>query len=177
MSGGKFASMTASLLARKGDAVPSSFPDASRLAKAGWTSFNPAPPPPRHFDKLDNLFSIPPTDMRTAERGAHARRDSAATQDLRLRPMEGMVVEKAELSKQLETKAAEPAQIDKPRRLFINLTPQEYERLGIVAVKHDSTRHQLLRDAMEAFLEKASKDIGKDCACLGGGETCKGACA
>lgn len=168
--------MTASLLARKGDAAPSSFPDASRLAKAGWTSFNPAPPPHRHFDKPDSLFSLPPTDMRTAERGAHGRRDLPTLPDLRLRPAES-IAERPELTKQLETKAAEPAQIDKPRRLFINLTPQEYERLGIVAVKHDSTRHQLLRDAMEAFLEKASQDIGKDCACLGGGESCKGACA
>jgi hypothetical protein len=172
MSGGRFASMTASLLARKGDAQPSLVQDSSPLARvAGWTSFNPAPPPPpAHFEKPDSISSVPPTDMRIAERDAHERREEAE-RDLRLHGTQPKA--KYAPSRQLETKAAEPAHIEKPRRLFVNITPAEYERLGIVAVKCDTTRHQLLREALEAFLGKASLEYDA-CACVGG--RCQGIC-
>lgn len=162
--------MTASLLARKGEAQPSSVQGALRPAGAGRTSFNAAPPPPVHFEKPDSVFSVPPTDMRIAERDAHARRE-AASHDLRL--LSTQPPARYEPARHLETKAAEPAQIEKPRRLFVNLTPVEYERLGIVAVKCDTTRHQLLRAAFEAFLEKASQEYDA-CACVGG--RCQGIC-
>ncbi|HEY1708342.1 MAG TPA: hypothetical protein VGG10_08740 [Rhizomicrobium sp.] len=68
----------------------------------------------------------------------------------------------------------EPLHIDKPRRLFVNLSPQEYERLGIVAVKRDTSRHHLLREAFVVFLEKASDELGHECACVAG--ACNGAC-
>jgi hypothetical protein len=103
--------------------------------------------------------------MRIAERDAHARKEEEA-HDLRL-------LNTLPPARHLETKAAEPAHIEKPRRLFVNVTPSEYERLGIVAVKCDTTRHQLLREAFEAFLEKASRQYGA-CACVGG--RCQGTC-
>jgi hypothetical protein len=107
--------------------------------------------------------------MRIAERDAHARREEEA-HDLRL--LNTQPTARHEPARHLETKAAEPAHIEKPRRLFVNVTPSEYERLGIVAVKCDTTRHQLLREAFDAFLEKASRQYA--CACVGG--RCQGTC-
>ena len=141
---------------------------------SGWNGFSPEPQQPpaahRQFQKLDNIFSVPPTDIHAAERGVDVR--DAVVADLRLREVE--LEEKPEPPRQRETKVVEPAHIDKPRRLFVNLTPHEYERLGIVAVKRDATRHQLLREAFEAFLTQASIELGGECACVAG--VCKGDC-
>jgi hypothetical protein len=199
MSVGKFASMTASLLARKGDAHPSTMPEVSRMNRlSGWNGFTPEPQQSspavhRQFQKLDNIFAVPPVDIRAAEGSADIRTAADVVADLRLRepaavedkpqaPVEQKARDKVEekldvvAPKQRETKlAVEPVSIDKPRRLFVNLTPQEYERLGIVAVKQDSTRHRLLREAFETFLAKASDDLGHDCACVAG--ACKGTCS
>jgi hypothetical protein len=42
---------------------------------------------------------------------------------------------------------------------------QDYERLGILAVKADVTRQQLLKQALEEFLTARARQYG--CACLG----------
>jgi hypothetical protein len=150
MNGGKFAAMTANLLARKGDAAPSALPEMKRVFSLGALS---APPPVhRVFETVEPALTVPPPDMRTVERSAHIPPPS---------PPVMRVVEKVR----------EPAHIDKPRRLFVNVTPDEYERLGILGVKRDATRHQLLRAALDAFLKVAARD----CACLSG-EGCKNNC-
>ncbi|HEX2590671.1 MAG TPA: hypothetical protein VHL34_04215 [Rhizomicrobium sp.] len=179
MSAGKFASMTAGLLARKGDAQPSAITEPPGNAKtfAGWTSFKTLVPPPslqRAAERVDALASVPPKDMRGAEGASHVRREDFSGSDLRLVPRE-VVVDVAEerALKSRVKKLPEPDHIEKTRRMFVNVTPEEYERLGIIAVKRDTSRHQLVRDALDAFLEAASKDYG-GCACVGSG--CKGAC-
>jgi hypothetical protein len=106
---------------------------------------------PRTFEKTDFGFVTPPSDMRTAEGGAH--------------------IHPPVVPRPAVEKTREPAHIDKPRRLFVNVTPDEYERLGILGVKRDATRHQLLRAALDAFLKVAARD----CACLSG-ESCKNNC-
>jgi hypothetical protein len=172
MSAGKFASMTASLLARKGDAQPSALPENPRGFAWAKGSLPPPSPPAvhHHFEKIDIAFSVPPTDMRAAERGVHVGGNEPlpVMRDLR----EQDLVLPAE-EKRAPAKAREPERIEKARRLVVSITPEEYARLGIVAVKQDSSRHQLLRDALSAFLQSCSKEY--DCACVSGGG-CKGSC-
>jgi len=180
--------MTASLLARKGDAQPSTMPEHAPLR--GFVRISSPPSPPavhRQFEKLDSVFSVPPTDMRAAERGTPIRSDDAppVVHDLRHEPVVAEAIAppppdvaepKAPVVKPAPVaKSVEPAQIDKPRRMFVNLSPEEYERLGIIAVKKDSSRHQLLRDALDAFLKKMSREYKADCACVASGG-CKGTC-
>ncbi len=43
---------------------------------------------------------------------------------------------------------------------------QEYERLGILAVKKDSTRQQLLREALAQLFTALAKDYRNQCPCL-----------
>jgi hypothetical protein len=73
----------------------------------------------------------------------------------------------------LEADAAEPAPAqDGIRRCTLRLTPCEYERLGIIAVKRDTSRQQILRLAVEEYLAAIESEYGKDCGCLGG-RTCR----
>lgn len=45
------------------------------------------------------------------------------------------------------------------------MSAHDYERLGILAVKADVTRQQLLKQALEEFLASRAAQYG--CACLG----------
>lgn len=58
------------------------------------------------------------------------------------------------------------------RRCTIRLSECEYQRLGIVAVKKDVTRQQILRLAVEEYLAATGYEYGRDCGCLGG-RTCR----
>ncbi len=61
---------------------------------------------------------------------------------------------------------------DGTRRCTLRLTPCEYERLGIVAVKRNTSRQQILRLAIEEYLSAVERQYGRACGCLGG-RTCQ----
>jgi hypothetical protein len=107
MSSARFASITASLLARKGEAQPwnhTGVPETEKISLP-WRTYAEdvgAPPPP------------PP---------------------------------------------------EKERSCTIRMSTHDFERLGILAVKKDVSRQQLLKDALAEFLAHKAQDYG--CACLG----------
>lgn len=103
MSNAKFASITASLLARKGEARPWAPTGALPLSWHGdLSTASPAPLPPP---------------------------------------------------------------LVKDRSCSVRMSAHDYERLGILAIKSNVTRHQLLKDALNQFLAAKAQDYG--CACLG----------
>ena len=53
----------------------------------------------------------------------------------------------------------------KDRVCSIRMSAHDFERLGILAVKKDTTRQQLLKEALAEFLAAKALDYG--CACLG----------
>ncbi len=57
---------------------------------------------------------------------------------------------------------------DSIRRCTLRLTPCEYERLGIIAVKRNTSRQQILRLAIEEYLAAIELEYGRECGCLGG---------
>jgi hypothetical protein len=65
--------------------------------------------------------------------------------------------------------AAAPAAQDGIRRCSFRLTPCEYERLGIIAVKRNTSRQQILRQAIEEYLAAIELEYGGNCTCLGAG--------
>src|SRR5206468_2741077 len=74
-------------------------------------------------------------------------------------------------------KAVLSADAAKPHRLMVTLSPEEYERLGIVAVKKGVTRHQLVRHGFELHMKKLSREFA-NCGCITGGTgRCSDACA
>lgn len=53
----------------------------------------------------------------------------------------------------------------KERSCSLRMSPQDYERLGILAVKTGSTRQQLLKQALNDLLTAKAQALS--CACLG----------
>jgi hypothetical protein len=104
MSNGKYAHITAELLARKGEARP-------------WPALTAAEEVPEHRPWRPAVAPPPP-----------------------------------------------PPEI-KERNCAVRMSGHDYERLGILAVKADVTRQQLLKQALEEFL--AARAIQYGCACLG----------
>ena len=112
MSASKFASITSSLLARKGEAKPWAEPDKKSLA---WQDAEP-------------VFST--------------------------RPVTRLVQPAAPTGKGVPQK-----------KCAIRMSAQEYEQLGILAVKKDCTRQQLLREALGQLLSTLARDY-PHCPCL-----------
>ncbi len=68
-----------------------------------------------------------------------------------------------------------PAQ-EKPRRVVVSMSSCEFERLGIAAVKKGLSRHDLVRDTVNAYLARLAVEMSL-CACLNDGSQCPTACA
>jgi hypothetical protein len=125
MSHGKYAHITADLLARKGEARPWPALTAEEMPEhRPWRPLA-APPPP------------PPSE----EMPEHRPWRSVAAPP-----------------------PPPPPEI-KERNCAIRMSAHDYERLGILAVKADVTRQQLLKQALEEFLASRAAQYG--CACLG----------
>lgn len=110
MSASKFAAVTASLLARKGEARPWAEPEKPSLAWRREETIALAPPPP----SSPRAF----------------------------------------------------------RKCTVRLSGEDHERLGILAVKRESSRQLLLQQAVAEFFARACARY-EDCACLG---ACRAAC-
>jgi hypothetical protein len=108
MSSGKFASITSSLLARKGEAQP-------------WRGGAAEP----------ERFSLP------------WRQHVPET----------------------ITEPPPPSPPAKEKSCSIRMSPHDFERLGILAIKTGASRQQLLKDALSEFLASRADDYG--CYCLG----------
>ena len=147
----KFASLTAGLLVRKGEAVPSSVvasqatsvprtvhraPAIERISDRGET---PTPRSAPTFDKT-RMVTVSPTEM-TSE------------------PDEVPMARFA-------------SQFDKTRRLMVTLTHSEYQILGLIAVKKGTTRQHLSRLAFEEYLALLVEEYGESCACIDSRQQC-----
>jgi hypothetical protein len=145
VSDAKFAPMTASLLARKGEAAPSMgvkraldwTSEVATLRKPVWEFRTPS--------------VIRPEIARVENNGAPP-----------------------EIAR-LENNGAPPAAAaSRRRRIVVSLNPCEFERLGIAAVKKGMTRHELVRETMNAYLDRLASELNHHCACLQGGACCAG---
>jgi hypothetical protein len=133
MSHARFAPVTASLLARKGNAMPSAM-----------MPHHPAPALVENVRPLSHapaMASAPTAPAMEADHDGHLPHDPS-----------------------------------RPKKLFISLSHREHERLAIAAVKTGLDRHQLVRDALDAYFEQLSRDMREGCACMSGGSNCCGSC-
>jgi hypothetical protein len=166
MSGGKFAAITASLLARKGEAHPSSVPEFSKTPIL-WSSSG------RHVERRAEW---------PAEMPEH--REPPRPEPIRREPPVREVPRAEQLSSQIprfsEFDAGAPdhpfhGSGEKKHRLSLALTSVEHEKLGIVAVKKGLTRHQLMREALDCYFDKLASEYKSNCACIATGG-CQNAC-
>lgn len=112
MSSAKFAAITASLLARKGDAAPSVVVPVM------------APPRPALVPRDDRPFP---------------------------------------------SKPRQPDKAEKLRRIVVSITQEELETLGIAAIKKGTSRHDIMRGALDDYFRKLSAEFPHPCACMEGG--------
>ncbi len=61
---------------------------------------------------------------------------------------------------------------DRKRRVVITLTSEEYQRLGIIAAKRDSTRHDMVRDVLFVQLDAYAREQAANCACINSATGC-----
>jgi hypothetical protein len=64
------------------------------------------------------------------------------------------------------------ASAERKRRVVVTLTADEFQKLGIVAAKKDSTRHDLVRDALFDQLNAFARQEAPACACINSGQPC-----
>jgi hypothetical protein len=57
---------------------------------------------------------------------------------------------------------------DEIRKLTMRVSHADYERLGIIATKRDTTRQRLLHTMLDQFLAGAADEYGASCGCIGG---------
>lgn len=125
---GRFASITADILARKGTAMPSAIAAKSSL---DWMAPVQHLPPP--------LLSA--TEPRSSDTH-HAQRDDA----------------------------------HHLRKIQIGLSDHDHERLRIISARKETSRQQVVRDALTAFFKKHANDFGTECRCLAAVEPCRNSC-
>jgi hypothetical protein len=71
--------------------------------------------------------------------------------------------------------ATPPDGLVKPHKMMITLTPAEFERLGIAAVKKGVTRHQIIRHALDLHMAELTQEYGS-CGCMANGGSCNEGC-
>jgi hypothetical protein len=119
VSSAKFAAMTASLLARKGDAAPSVVVPVMAPPRPALIPRDDRPAPPE----------LPPFVFEPRQ----------------------------------------PDNADKLRRIMVSVTQEELERLGIAAIKKGTSRHDIVRGALDDYFRKLSAEFSHPCACMEGG--------
>ena len=164
----RYASITSHLLVRKGEAKPWQVPGTEQHEFAHVPENIVPVKAEHHFTEEEKNSAA------EYENWKRAREAEAAAPDLRTAHLNGHANGHAsgharrEHTHHLETD-------EHSKRLTLRLTPSEYERLGIIGVKRDMTRQQLLRHAIDCYLAAAKTEYQSACGCLAG-EGCKGAC-
>jgi hypothetical protein len=163
----RYAPITSHLLVRKGEAKPWQVPGADGAEFAHMPE-NIVPVKAEHSFTDEELQSAADYQnwkrTREADAPSHDRRHTPSRREYQPAP--------------IPSPAQPPLQQDTDehsKRLTLRLTPAEYERLGIIGVKRDMTRQQLLRHAIDCYLAAAKAEYQASCGCLSG-EGCRGDC-
>jgi len=156
----RYAPITSSLLVRKGEAKPWQMP-GSEAAQFGHVPENIVPvKSEHHFTEEERQSEQEYQDWKRA-------RDAEMTNLERIRS--------APVRREHQPLPLHNDGDDHSKRLTLRLTPSEYERLGIIGVKRDMTRQQLLRHAIDCYLAQAKAEYQSACGCLSG-DDCRGDC-
>lgn len=141
----KFGRLTADLLVRKGDAEPS---DIRRTRKRK----SETPP-----------LNVVASNLVPEEQGAADESTAYQTADVTSVPGENseLLLPYGVFEHTLTQSSPK-----KQHRIVIVLTEEEHETLGILAVKKGFTRHQVLRKALDGYLEWLVDEYGTRCRCI-----------
>jgi len=161
MSGGKFASLTAGLLVRKGEAAPSTVaPGPAR--PLGHAAEGIEASAPVHREPLHGPAWVDGPERVPAPEGQELPPRVVAPERVFAQPV-----------REIALHSDHP---DKPRRLMVSLSAEEYEMLGLIGVKKNATRHQLLRIAFDEYLLQLVEEFGEGCHCIANGGSSDAIC-
>jgi hypothetical protein len=62
------------------------------------------------------------------------------------------------------------------RKIQIGLSDHDHERLRIVSARKETSRQQIVRDALTAYFEKQAHAYNDECRCLSGAGSCGDSC-
>jgi hypothetical protein len=68
----------------------------------------------------------------------------------------------------LSSEARQPNNPDKLRRIMVSMTSEELEKLDIAAIKKSTSRHDIVRGALNDYFRKLSAELPHPCACMEG---------
>ncbi len=175
MSTPHFAPITSSLLARKGDAAPSAIagrptmfwrrePEPSTiqpfvsesLPRVAAVVSNAEPEPASEAPRPFVVTPLPEAPPRPVVAKPEPRRVVAAVPDV-------------------APHTPVPAPDGKLHKIMVALTPVEFEKLGIAAVKKGVTRHHIVRTALDLHLARLQREYG-GCGCMANGGECQNDC-
>jgi hypothetical protein len=156
----RFASITSGLLVRKGEARPWQMPGTE-----GATEFTPLP---------ENIVPVK-SEHRFTEEEIQSAADYQEWKRARDAEMAMHDRKSAPVRREHQPLPLHSDGDEHSKRLALRLTPAEYERLGIIGVKRDMTRQQLLRHAIDCYLAAAKAEYQSSCGCLSG-EDCRADC-
>lgn len=143
MGSAKFAAITSDLLARKGDAAPS----VATMPARPSIYVEAASPRPVLACAAANAPAGDPADNIPQPQTAGPQKDAKR---------------KSEAGKDPQ----------RPRRVMISLTADEFEKLGIAAIKKNTTRHQIARAALDAYFLQLAAELPRACNCMAEGPCC-----
>jgi hypothetical protein len=63
---------------------------------------------------------------------------------------------------------------EKPHRIMVALSALEYETLGIAAVKKNTTRHLIAREALDFHFSQLAHEFHDQCRCISNAASCGG---
>jgi metal-responsive CopG/Arc/MetJ family transcriptional regulator len=66
----------------------------------------------------------------------------------------------------LSSKPRQPDNADKLRRILVSITQEQWERLGIAAIKKQISRNEIVREALNDYVRKLSAEFRPRCACM-----------
>jgi hypothetical protein len=134
---GKFAPITASLLARKGAAGPST------IFKSSLDWHAPILPRPHIVPETRPHIAQPAPEAASHRHDETIHRDDAHYL----------------------------------RKIQIGLSDNDHERLRILSARRETSRQQIVRDALVAYFEKQAHDYHDECRCLSGSGPCRNGCS
>ena len=157
MNDSKFAPMTAGLLARKGFAAPSVLAGPTH---ASWEGYGR----PSALRAPDAAAIAPAIRSELAQAVASVRRAVSSPTDAPAAHVEPAGHSHAATKRRTRT-TIDP---DLHRRVMVLVTGRELEALAIAAIKKGKTRHEIVREALDAYLVRLASELPGSCRCLMG---------
>jgi hypothetical protein len=103
-----------------------------------------------------------------------ARKGEARPSAMALKPALAWLQDRLEAAPPAMVPPEPAAPAEKPHRIMVALSALEYETLGIAAVKKNTTRHLIAREALDFYFSQLAHEFHDQCRCVSKAASCGG---